>query len=170
MRRYLLINLLLLIAQVSYIHAQTESGLGWIEGVLITDSGKPAASFCAGTCNGGDLMLLSPSGKKINTENDIELGGFYTFRNLRPGVYELFVKDSVQYVQGELISYRPQHIFGIVVEPNKRLRLNLTVREGKALEEIGEPALITQDVVLVADELRRLQKEINSLRESLAGN
>ena len=148
--------------------AQNEPGLGWIEGVLVTDKGEPAVSLCAGgLCNGASLSLRSATGNEISTENDSDKGGFYTFRNLRPGIYEIFIEESLQYIRGEKIRYRPQHIFGVIVEPNKRIQLNITVHEGKGLEEIGEPTVVTQKVILISDELTRLQNEIDELKKKL---
>jgi hypothetical protein len=153
--------------------AQDEPGLGWIEGVIVTNTGQPAAKFCAGqpngfhSCNQAEVTIRSKSGKKISAMNDLDTGGFYTFRNLQPGVYEVFVSKTVQAVRGEWVGYRPQHIFGVAVEPNKRTRLNITVNEGSALEEIGQPIIETQQAIILSEELVRLQSEIDKLKKKL---
>lgn len=66
-------------------------------------------------------------------------------------------------MDGKPVNYRPQHLFGVVVTANKRTMLNLTLHAGQALEEIGKPVIVTDDVVIVADELARLRKDVNEL-------
>lgn len=52
-------------------------------------------------------------------------------------------------------------IFGVVVKPHKPIQFNITVHEGKDLEEVGQPAAVTQKLILVPDELVRLHNEID---------
>jgi hypothetical protein len=97
--------------------------------------------------------------------SDTSKGGFYTLRNLKPGIYEVFVDASNQQDRNEILHYRPQHIFGLVVEPDKRTVLDITVHEGEGLEEIGKPNVNSEKAIILADELARLRKEIDELKK-----
>jgi hypothetical protein len=119
-------------------YAQSDAGKGWVEGVLTTDQGKPAWGSAVG--NNARVTIRPRQGNGLVTDTDPEKGGFYTFRNVKPGTYEVFVDRTFQRDrQGQILNYRPQHIFGLVVEPDKRTVLNITVHEGEALEEVGKP-------------------------------
>jgi hypothetical protein len=156
------------------LHAQNDPGKGWIEGVVVTDKGRPAClSLFSGdntACmnNRGTVLTLRPKeGTGIATEPDGSKGGFYSLRNLKPGVYEVFVNASLQKDRSEDVKYRPQHIFGIVVEPDKRTVLNVTVHEGESLEEIGKPDVASDKAIILSEELARQRKEIEALKQSV---
>ena len=65
------------------------------------------------------------------------------------------------------MKYRPQHIFGLIVEPDKRTILNITVHEGEALEEIGKPDVVSEKAIVLAEELTRQRKEIEELKKQI---
>jgi hypothetical protein len=80
----------------------------------------------------------------------------------------VFVDQGFQYDQfHRLIEYRPQRIFGVVVEPQKRTRLNITVHEGKELEEIGQLDVATEKASNPTAELARLRHENEELTKQL---
>jgi hypothetical protein len=149
--------------------AQNEPGRGWVEGVIVTDEDIPAARqiFGSGVADEARITIRPKKGNAIVAESDFQKGGFYTFRNLMPGTYEVFVDRSFALIKGEEVVYRPQHIFGLVVEPDKRTVLNITVHAGKELEEVGKPDVTSEHAIFLAEELARLQKEIEELRKQI---
>jgi hypothetical protein len=151
------------------LHAQNDPGKGWVEGVLITDKGLPAWSNEYGNMNnmGGSITIRPKEGNGTKTDCDPSKGGFYTLRNLKPGIYEVFVDKTLQKDRNDLLHYRPQHMFGLVVEPDKRTVLNITVHEGEALEEIGKPDVAADKAIILADELARQRKDIEELKRQI---
>ena len=117
-------------------HAQVEAGKGWIEGVVVNAKNDPAGSYCGGPgiCSPARVTIRSTDGKGVFTDTDSHKGGFYTFRDLKPGVYELFIDKTVYSYPNDDQTYRPIHIFGLVVEASKRTLLNITVHEGTGME------------------------------------
>jgi len=148
--------------------AQSNMVSGWIEGVLVTEHGGPAASFCMGeTANEAYIVLQDGEGRRRETKNDLSLGGYYSFRDLKPGIYEVFVKETEQCFGDEKTAYRPQHIFGIIVAPAKRTKLDITVHRGSELEEIGQPLVITEDAIIISEYLRRLDASLSELQNTV---
>jgi len=145
--------------------AQNDAGKGWIEGVLITDKGKPAWSSAVG--NLARVTIRPKEGTGSYTDTDPAKGGFYTFRNLKPGIYEVFADKTFQKDRQDVLSYRPQHIFGLIVEPDKRTVLNITVHEGDALEQVGKPDVVSEKAIILAIELARQGKEIEEMKKQL---
>ena len=146
-------------------HAQNEAGTGWIEGVVVNEAGKPVNK--PGDIFDGAIVTIQPKeGKGFYTPSDRSRGGFYTFRNLKPGIYELFVNASYGHnKQNEQVDYRPQHHFGISVQSDKREVLNITVHEGNGLEEFGKPDVTSEKAIILAEELARLRKEVEELKK-----
>ena len=157
--------------------AQTSVDLGWVEGVLVTEHGGPATSFCMGeTANEAYIVLQDGEGRRHETKIDLSLGGYYSFRDLKPGVYEIFVKKTEQCSGNEKTTYRPQHIFGVIVEPAKRTKMDITVHGGSELEEIGQPLVVNEDAIIISEYLRQLgeslselQYTVKELQDSLTG-
>lgn len=154
-----------LVTGVTSAGAQNEPGRGWGEGVVVTDRGELATRTIYGNTAFITVRLKDAYEKK--TENDPDKGGFYAFRNLRPGIYEVFVDACVSEVRGEVIHYRPQHIFGLVVEADKRTVLNITMHEGKALEEVGKPNVASENALILANELARMRKEFEDIKRQV---
>jgi hypothetical protein len=140
---------------------QNDPGNGWIEGIFVTDKGKPALRYTGVGERAAELSARPKEGNSVRTENDPSKDGFYSLRNLKPGIYEVFVNRSVQKDKGDFINYRPQHIFGVVVEPDKRTVLNITVHEGIALEEVG----VSENAIILANELAHMRQVIENLKE-----
>jgi hypothetical protein len=139
---------------------------GVIEGRLLNEQGEPV------TLNGiypTTITLVAANGKRETTMSDPPTGGFYTFRDVVPGVYEVFVEKSVIGMAGpDRKTYRPQRVLGVVVGAGHRTVLNLTVHPGNGLEEIGKPTLTSESALLVSDELRRLRADLDALRAQVA--
>ncbi len=137
---------------------------GWLEGTVLDEQGDPVqgvnslqAPHIRGTRRGGGTFDVT---------SDAGMGGLYSVRNLQPGVYDLTI-PSVRVVtnQGDA-SYCPQRIFGVTVKPGVRTVLPITLKEGDALEDIGQPET-TEQGLLVSQELARLQKEIDGLKAQI---
>lgn len=135
---------------------------GWVEGTVL-DPEKKTVGGSIGYSVPLEIKLIGPT--NVATNSDKSLNGFYTFRDLRPGVYEVFVAES-RTVDGRHM--RPQHIHGLVVKPGVRTMLAIQVHEGDALEELGTPVAPSQPAVFVPKELDRLQKEVDALKRELA--
>ena len=134
-------------------------GTGWIEGTITDVNGIPPV--VAGSM--AVPIVLKAEGEDVKTGSNPTAGGFFTFRNLKPGVYEVFIEaahppDSPQ-------PLRPVHVSGVVVESGKRTVLNVKMQPGQELEEIGKPAMATQKFVVISEELERLQAQIDELKK-----
>lgn len=72
---------------------------------------------------------------------DLNMGGLYSFKNLRPGVYNVLVEAGKIVVPGQPRdeAYRPQRIVGVVIKPGQETVLDITLHPGKALEQVGAP-------------------------------
>jgi hypothetical protein len=147
---------------------QNDPGRGWLEGVIVTDKGKPTCGdwndVNLSYCGAAHIAVRPKEGNGVRTDSDTQKGGFYTLRNLKPGLYEVFVDKSAQMDREERIRYRPLHVFGVIVEPDKRTVLNLTVHQGDSLEEVGKPNVNSEKAIILAEELSRLRKEIEELK------
>lgn len=133
--------------------AQERPNEGWLEGTVHTSDGD-AADYTA-------YVSAHIDGKLIAKDScDSGLDGFYEIRNLKPATYEIRVKRGKE-------GWSPQRIFGVLIEPGKRSILNITLNSGSKLEEIGEPAVSSQSVIIISKEIERLQQEIDSLKNSL---
>jgi hypothetical protein len=77
------------------------------------------------------------------------MGGLYTFKNLRPGVYNLVVEAGVlpDNVRGGYTYYRPQRIVGVVVKAGQETVLDITVHPGDKLQQSGDPKNNTLEYV-----------------------
>jgi hypothetical protein len=145
---------------------QNDPGKGWIEGVILAENGHPACSVLVmGNCGGAGITVRPKEGNGNYTQADPNKGGFYSFHNLKPGIYEVFVDKTVHGDRGQVIDDRPQHVFGLVVRADVRTVLNFTVHEGQGLEEVGKPVVISEKAIILADELARLSKEIEELKK-----
>lgn len=137
-------------------HAQDEQQMGWLEGTLLSAEGKPAPGSNFET----SIKLLNKNGEEIAACNpDPQLGGLYTFRNIKPGLYEVRVHPL------NLEGNRPIRVFGVVVKAGVRTPLNLRHKEGKEIDEFGQPAVPTQPVIIISQELARLQQQIDELKK-----
>jgi hypothetical protein len=152
------------LAAVSLVTGQ-ESSKGWIEGTVATEQG--AATF---VCGGAVSVMAKPqSGTGFKTNADSSLGGFYTLRDIPPGVYEIFVSASTTALcQGEPVA--PVHVRGIVVKPGARTMVNVVLHKGQTLEELGSTSIqqsSSPKSQSLEQRLDELQKQIDDLREEI---
>lgn len=132
-------------------------GTGWIEGTIIDANGVPPV--VAGS--GGVPITLKADGEDVHARSNPKGGGFFAIRNLKPGVYEMFVEAS--HPPDNYDPLRPVRVFGIAVEAGKRTVLQIKVQPGRELEEIGQPVMTTQKFVVISEELERLQAQVDAL-------
>ena len=92
------------------------------------------------------------------------MGGLYSFRNLKPGIYDVILP------KGQIVNtfYCPERIWGVVVKPGQRTALNIIMDQGETYEEIGKPTLPTNPATNVTMELDRLQKQVDDLKQQVA--
>lgn len=135
---------------------------GWIEGSVLNKSGKVVWDN-ARVSNTMNVRAIGPS--KVDTRPDSTIGNFYTLRDLKPGIYEIFVGLS----KDDDVQYRPQHIMGVVVKPGARTLLNIVVHEGKpdAIEEVGK-AVPTETGMTLAEMVERLTRDVDLLKKQVS--
>lgn len=142
--------------------AQEGQQQGWLEGTVHYDDGKPAGSRVMAPINPTTVTLYQ-DGKSIGYEEpNGNMDGLYEFHNLKPGVYEVRVMFDDEVVQN-----RPQRIFGVTIKSGERTVLNIQGSKGSGIEEIGQPTVTTQPVIVVSQELTRLQKAIDALKKEI---
>jgi hypothetical protein len=134
---------------------------GWIEGSVLNKSGKIVWNI-ARQANIVTVRALGPS--TLETHPDNTIGNFYTMRDLKPGVYEIFVSST----QDDALQYRPQHVMGLVVKPGVRTLLNIEVHEGRSdtIEEVGK-AVTTESGLTLAEMVERLTHEVEVLKRQV---
>lgn len=127
--------------------AQDGQQKGWLEGMVRNEEGEPVHVWIVPARDGrrGDL---------VGSDGDMRQA--YSIRDMAPGVYEINVSVANP--------YRPQRIFGVVIKPGVRSILNITLDKGSGIKEIGQPTVATQPVVIISQELARLQTEIDALK------
>jgi hypothetical protein len=133
-------------------------GTGWIEGTITDTTGTPPIT---GVFDRGVSVVLKTGGEDVSSEIDKAAGGFFAFRNLKPGVYEAFI--GAGRANGQAL--RPVRVSGIAVEAGKRTILKVQLKPGQELEEIGKPVFAAQNLVVISDELERLQAQIDELKK-----
>jgi hypothetical protein len=138
--------------------AQEPAAKGWLEGRVVDEDGKAIGDAACGPC-GARIRLLGPD--KVAANSEMGANGLFSFRDLKPGVYEVLV-DATR--KGE-VRHRPQRLFGVMVKPGARTMLDITVHPGEALEEVGKPVFVMQPVVIVSNALDRLQTQIDELKK-----
>ena len=143
--------------------ASIAPGTGWIEGTLTDSTGVPAVISDVFGNHGVPMGLKAEEGD-VNSASEPTTGGFFTFRNLKPGTYELFIQAAHRRGASDQ-PLRPVRVSGIVVEAGKRTVLNVKMEPGQELQEIGKPVLTSQTFVVFSDELARLQAQIDELKK-----
>ena len=115
---------------------------GWLEGIVRESNGLPTRGIVQ--------IVILKDGNSITTGLvQTALGGLYTFRGLKPDTYEVQV----------LLGGRPERIWGVMVKPGVRSHMDIKLVPGVELLEIGKPPLVTEPVVVVSEEIARLQAE-----------
>ena len=97
-------------------------------------------------------------------QSDTQLGGLYSAKNIRPGIYDIIISKS--YVGN--VAYCPERIFGVIVKPGERTVLRIVMDQGDTYEEVGKPAVVSATATNVTDELAKMQKQINDLKQQVA--
>lgn len=91
---------------------------GWLEGTLTLGQKGGAATFWK-------ITVIAPGGDGVYVTPNTEMNNLYVFRHLKTGTYEVTMTCSNPgYCGGE---YRAQRIFGVVVNPAVRTRLDVTL-------------------------------------------
>lgn len=121
---------------------------GWLEGIVTFDraGGAPAKYW--------RVTAIDQAGNGLYTGVDAALRGLYSLRSLKPGTYEVTVTTN-----GDT-EYRPQRIFGVVLRPGVRTTLNIVLEKGGTLQEVGRPVVTTEPVLVLSQELVRLQRDL----------
>src|SRR5262249_3408955 len=101
-----------LVAAPQTLRAQISAGTGWIEGTVLTKDGRPVWVL-APTVAGYQILATGRNGKLLLAEPKPDMGGFYSMKDLPPGIYEI----SVPATKNDSGRYRPQQIHGVVVKP-----------------------------------------------------
>jgi hypothetical protein len=156
LRMLLRAGILVLLALIAGPHAAWSQATGSLSGTVTNTDKKPVNNTTTLLTGGVYLdiqeyrfeTIYNPGdstfnrGVLANSENgnsrrsaDNNLGGLYTFDNLKPGVYNIIVEAG----QLGTIHYRPQRILGVVVKPGQETTLDITLHEGTTLEEVGSP-------------------------------
>lgn len=151
------------------IHAQSPSTAvdpaaqyGWIEGTITNSDGQAIHSDTYSN-DGKHIKGVRQGGGEFDVQSDTQLGGLYSVKNLRPGIYDLTISKS--YVGN--VAYCPERIFGLVVKPGERTVLRIVMDQGETYEEIGKPSVVSAPATNVADELAKMQKQIDDLKQQV---
>ncbi len=152
---------LALLALATIAKAQNTESSGWLEGTVVDTKGKPVWVLAYGVPD-YKVKAIPATGNPSEAEPKPDMGGLFTMKGLRPGVYEILV-PATKNAEGR---YRPQRIHGVVVKPGVRTMLNIVVNEGDQLQEIGRP-VATEYALIVAQELSRLTKQGEQLQRQV---
>lgn len=155
------------------IHAQTptsaatdpSSQYGWLEGTVTTDQGHPVEERNMG--GGKQIKLVRHGGGAYAVQSDPSMGGFFSNHQLKPGIYDVSVTTGFWGNTGSA-PYRPQRILGLLIKPGQRTLLNIVMPQGETLQETGEAVVASALATNVADELTKMQKQIDDLKQQVA--
>ncbi len=136
---------------------------GWLEGT-ITNSDGQAVSGRQYSPENKHITGVRQGGGQFDVQSDLSLGGLYSARNLKPGVYDSTLTTG--YVGN--VAYCPERIFGVVVKPGERTILKIVMDQGSTYEEVGKPAVVSAPATNVTEEMARMQKEIDDLKQQVA--
>ena len=143
--------------------ADTTSQYGWLEGT-ITNSDGEAVSGQKYTNAPKHIKGSRQGGGEFDVQTDYQLGGLYSAKNIRPGIYDITLENG--YVGN--VAYCPERIFGVVIKPGERTILKIVMDQGETYEEVGKPAVVSAPATNVTEELTRMQKEIEDLKQQVA--
>ena len=107
----------------------------------------------ASSYNPGDFrtrgVFNDTANGRSRVSSDLSLNGLYTFRNLRPGVYDLVVEGGMlpDSPSGWYVFYRPQRIVGVVVRPGQETVFDITVHAGARVQQNVDPKNNTLEMV-----------------------
>ena len=143
------------------------SQYGWLEGTITTEQGNPVQEASSNFGSGKSIKLVRHGGGAYTIPSDPSMGGFYSNHTLKPGIYDISVTTGYWGNTGST-PYRPQRILGIVIKPGQRTLLNIVMPQGATLEETGKPAVVSAPATNVTEELARMQKQIDDLKQQVA--
>lgn len=147
--------------------ADTASQYGWLEGTITNSDGHPVQDRDTGTGAGKTIKLVRHGGGAYSAQSDITMGGFYSIHELKSGIYDISVTTGYWGNTGSA-PYKPQRILGVLIKPKQRTLLNIVMPPGDALQETGQPAVVSAPATNVTEELARMQKEIEELKQQVA--
>ncbi|MGI9035549.1 MAG: carboxypeptidase-like regulatory domain-containing protein [Pyrinomonadaceae bacterium] len=118
---------------------------GWLEGTVTTPEGLPVFNTRTLLVSGVVVTIKNSKGDKGPLPTDHLVGGFFSFRRVLPGTYDLIIE------KGRLgdTPYRPLIISGVEIKPGVRTVLNIVMHPGEGLERTAAPSLTTQPVQVV---------------------
>ena len=140
------------------------SQYGWLEGTITNNQGQAIR----GTQFGGDgkhIKGVRQGGGEFEAQTSLEMGGLYSVRNIKPGVYDITLEKGWI---GNQSPYCPERIFGVVIKPGQRTVLNIVMDPGETYEEVGKPVVVTAPATNVTEELAQMQKQIDDLKQQVA--
>ena len=144
---------------------EPSSQYGSLEGTITTDHGNPVLER---DFAGGKLIRLARHGGGVYVmKSDPTLGGFYSNHELKPGLYDVSVTTGYWGNTGSQ-PYRPQRILGVLIKPGQRTLLNIVMPAGETLQETGNPVVVSASATNVTDELAKMQKQIDDLKQQVA--
>jgi len=129
---------------------------GWLEGFLRNEAGTTVLSGRVSVLRNGQVVAAVDASR---TE-----GGYYGFRNLKPGIYEVRATDPMWH------KHRALRVWGVVVKADARTSLDLTMEAGgdRPMQEIGKPTVETTPVIPLSQKLAHLQAQIDDLKKQQA--
>lgn len=133
---------------------------GWLEGTVLSQDGQILKNTRNYKTGGVTVRVTTDQGTTFEVSTDPKLGGLYSLRNLKPGLYEVTVLDA--YIGPA--TFRPQRMHGVLVKPGVRTVLNVQMEPGETLQQIGKPVVATEPALIVSNELARLKREIEALK------
>ncbi len=142
---------------------EPSSQYGWLEGTITNSDGQAIHSDTYSN-DGKHIKGIRQGGGEFDVQSDTQLGGLYSAKNLRPGVYDIVISKS--YIGN--VAYCPERIFGVVVKPGERTVLKIVMDQGDTYEEIGRPAVVSAPATNVTEELAKMQKQIDDLKQQVA--
>lgn len=141
---------------------------GWLEGTVLDTKGKPVWVI-AFQIPGFNVKAVPATGNPVEAEPKPDMGGLFTIKGLRSGVYEVLV-PTTKNADGQ---YRPQRIHGVMVKPGVRTMLNIAVSEGMQLQEVGRPVasehalVVSQELIRLARQGEQLQKQVEAVQKQV---
>lgn len=141
--------------------AAQNTDTGWLEGTAVDAKGRPVW-VTAFVYPDFKVKAVHSNGTATETVVKADMGGLFSMKDLRPGVYDVFVPAS----RNDQGKYRPQLIRGVVVKPGTRTKLSIVVLEGELLQEVARP-VATDYALIVADELARLTRLVEQLQRQV---
>ena len=147
--------------------SDASSSYGWLEGTITNSDGQPISQ--RNLAGGQEIKGIRQGGGQFDVQSDLNLGGLFSVKNLRPGIYDITLEKG--WVGGQLgpqTPYCPERIFGVLIKPGERTVLKIVMDQGDTYEEVGKPAVVSAPATNVTDELARMQKQIDDLKQQVA--